>query len=234
MAEAALSQEVEEPQAQQQAQQPAQQVEDRNWKQAKRLDSLIAEYSAVVAAHEASHQTALTRLVLFSGLMSTAFVFALANPVKVDRMCLIVFGAAASTYWFVALWRDIRFVRNRYRHGIKVERRIREKVCQTPKDQNASCICCPSYFSNVARPLGDAHGVGAAAGSCDHHEPKKCSQCWKNEQISQQGLIKWKQCWRVAFDHFHLTLPFAFGLAWLLLRVDEIHDQDRGGEHKHS
>lgn len=91
-------------------------------------DSLIAEYAAVVAASEASRQAALTRLVLFSGLMSGVFAVALDVRGERERILLSVLGLLSSMYWFVALYRDHLVTEERFTHGNRIERRLAEAL----------------------------------------------------------------------------------------------------------
>lgn len=87
-------------------------------------DSLITEYAAVVAASEASRQAALTRLVVFSGLMSGVFAVALDLRGKDERILMSVLGLLSSMYWFVALYRDHLVTEERFAHGKHIERRL--------------------------------------------------------------------------------------------------------------
>lgn len=160
----------------------------------KRIDSMTAEYTSVIASYEAARQAAHNRNAIFSGLMSAALAVSTDRQDADVRSFLGMCGIATCMYWFISLHRDHFMAVKRLNHGRNVENSLaivfescRIDALQAP----------PKYFEM----LKEGNWYKAVAEDC-----QRCCCCRGRSQC--RGCTCGRRC------------PACCGCPWFMGHVD--------------
>jgi len=166
----------------------------------KRLDSLIAEHTAITGAYEAARQAQLTRLVIFSGIMSAVFAIVLEVQTQTVRIVLSFIGVLTSIYWAMALTKDHLMAEMRFKYGKLVEDRLDVALqLQNPNPADAGLRIKAEFF----RYFDTNVYVGVAY--------------WA--RVASEINPKAKILFVFADKYLHFTVPLASLIMWTIILV---------------
>lgn len=164
-----------------------------------RLDSLIAEHTAITGAYEAARQAQLTRLVIFSGIMSAVFAIVLDVHTQTVRIVLSFIGVLTSIYWTMALTKDHLMAEMRFEYGKLVEHRLDVALqLQNPNPAEAGMQIKPEFFRyfDTNAYLGVAYWARVAP---------------RNDSIAKIVFV--------AVKYLHFTVPLVSLIMWTIILV---------------